>query len=499
MFHFEDNVATMTKFNEMVDQIEAARYDEGIYTPLTDAERESIYNMLVNKAEHNPINEMVADEYDLDRTILDEVKTQFIEMQVRALIENLPYWYKIKGTDDSLKILLYSFGLIADIHNYYTEDYSPNRQNWEVADVFYNTSKLKSNANNVNALSEDFSNIPDDWYPTPHFQVKFDFNATWANSGKTGVLSDMEKFGSMIEAIHASKPINNVFKGLAGIFRTSQAKRVGVKEVIRITHASTVYTPPRDIIGYVVDDPASPTSLTIATMRTAATKFSREYVDDDIMTQSSIDTIQSLKAAADISDPDNASIDIYYDVTSYFHISPNINAYIVSEWDPTVELPTELTLTTLTNRATKFSATYVDDITMKQVDIDAIVALNPVTFTTLNVNSIPTIGTTIVILPGGNVVLGTAELVGTQLNVFNVDDEATALSALKDANIDIYYNVTKTPLDVNISVEDIISDRVLSDGEDDNSMVVYLDDVTLANNISGDDQVGKRKYTLITP
>jgi len=281
LFHFENNVATMAKYNEMIDQIEADRTASGNYVALTDDEREAIYNMLVNEAASSPINDMVADEYDLDREILDEVKTQFIEMQVRALIENLPYWYKIKGTDDSLKILLYSFGLIADIHNYYTKDYEPNRQNWEVADVFYNTSKVKTNVNKVNALTEDFSNIPDDWYPTPHFSVKFDYNATWANSGKTGVLSNMEKFGSMVEAIHASKPINTVFKGLSGIFRTTHSQVIGIKEVIRTTYASTVFDNVlaiRDEFGVKIGETEVPVVLLTDPSTTIA---DRQLTDDE--------------------------------------------------------------------------------------------------------------------------------------------------------------------------------------------------------------------------
>jgi hypothetical protein len=313
MFHFEHNTVTQKKYKDMITEIEAERaLDQDTYIPLTSKEKEAIYNMLVNKAAHNPINEMVADEYDLNREILDEVKKQFIEMQVRALIENLPYWYKIKGTDDSLKILLYSFGLIADIHNYYTQDYTPNRQNWEVADVFYNTGKIKTNMNNINALTEDFTEIPDDWYPTPHFQVKFDYNATWANSGKTDVLSDMDKFGSMIEAIHASKPINTVFKGLAGIFRTAQTRRVGVKEVVRATYSSSVFED-SVIYGYVVDDVLNPTKLTKTRIDTEATRFIVQYEAGASAAETAILALQT-EITGDANTAHNVAV--YYNVTN---------------------------------------------------------------------------------------------------------------------------------------------------------------------------------------
>ena len=226
MFSFEDSAITRGKFLKMV----AAKEIE-LNTVLTFEEREVIYNAIVGKIS----TDVVVSDYKINRPLIESIKKEFIELQVRALIENLPYWYKIKGTDDSMKILLYSFGLVSEIHNYYTKNYSVKQEDWDTADVYFNQSKIKTNVNHVNKLTEDLSNIPDDWYPTPHFKIRFDYNNSWsALAGATSVMRDMGRFGEMVDAISAAKPINNVFKGLSGIFRTSELHEISVSSNINV-------------------------------------------------------------------------------------------------------------------------------------------------------------------------------------------------------------------------------------------------------------------------
>jgi hypothetical protein len=226
MFSFEDSTVTHEKFIKMVDAKELE-----LGTTLTFEEREAIYNAIVGKLSTS----VVAKNYSIDLELVERVKKEFVELQVRALIENLPYWYKIKGTDDSIKILLYSFGLVSEIHNYYTKNYSVKQKDWDTADVFYNNSSVKTDVNYVNRLTEDLSNIPDDWYPTPHFSVKFDYNNSWSSlAGADSVMRDMGRFGEMVDAISAAKPINNVFKGLSGIFRNYKLHEVNVSSNINI-------------------------------------------------------------------------------------------------------------------------------------------------------------------------------------------------------------------------------------------------------------------------
>jgi hypothetical protein len=224
LFHFEDNIVTKSSEHLWTKELHKEFSPDGgtVYYTIHGVTRNKTY-VDITDAEYQELitTDSVADSYDLGYYVDNKLKKELAEKQVRALIENLPYWYKIKGTDNSLKILLYSFGLVAEVHNFYTSNYSTERKDWDVADVYYNTSRLKTTKNNVNSLSEDFTDIPDNYYPTPHFQIRFDINETYSGTKKTGVLRDMEKYGEMIMAIHAAKPINDVFQGLVGILRTS--------------------------------------------------------------------------------------------------------------------------------------------------------------------------------------------------------------------------------------------------------------------------------------
>jgi hypothetical protein len=47
------------------------------------------------------------------------------EKYLRLMISNLPNWYKIKSTNNAIKVMLYSFGLIGDIVEYYSNNYLP--------------------------------------------------------------------------------------------------------------------------------------------------------------------------------------------------------------------------------------------------------------------------------------------------------------------------------------------------------------------------------------
>jgi hypothetical protein len=71
----------------------------------------------------------------------------------------------------------------------------------------------------VNPVSskEDISNIPDDYFSSPHFRLWFDL----LESLESGNFStDIEKQKLISEAILAIKPINTVFEGVTGVFQT---------------------------------------------------------------------------------------------------------------------------------------------------------------------------------------------------------------------------------------------------------------------------------------
>ena len=131
-----------------------------------------------------------------------------INSYLRFVISNLPNWYKIKTTRDSVKVLLYSFGIIGDIVYKWTSDnitsanpttggYGNNETLWE---------------ERIPGLSADTAmrNIPENYFPTPHFSLKID-----ASTSPPAWFSNIDK---IIESIESIRPINNVMRWISVYF-----------------------------------------------------------------------------------------------------------------------------------------------------------------------------------------------------------------------------------------------------------------------------------------
>jgi hypothetical protein len=171
---------------------------------------------------------------------------------LRFMVSQLPEWYKVKTTRPSLKTMLYSFGLVGDVVYYYTKTYSDGMGmvesgeltetdliNQQVIDTiqrsgystfreFYaDVCKMKSNLDairesvsddwlltnwNPSSVQEDVSNIPDEYFPTPHFMLWFD---VMESIGAQRYSTDIARNSQMATAIKAIKPLNTVFEGIA--------------------------------------------------------------------------------------------------------------------------------------------------------------------------------------------------------------------------------------------------------------------------------------------
>lgn len=136
--------------------------------------------------------------FDVGNTVCSAADS---EKYLRFTISELPHWYKIKTTRDMIRVMLYSFGLIGDIIQYYTKNYSPIFSEWK-AD--YN---------------DDLKEIPDTWFPTPHFGVKVDIDQSIITYPETQQLLKllMTQGDQLIRAIQSVRPINGVFHSLIGI------------------------------------------------------------------------------------------------------------------------------------------------------------------------------------------------------------------------------------------------------------------------------------------
>lgn len=114
----------------------------------------------------------------------EEEESENVQRQVRQIVRELPNWYRIKSTRDAIKIMLYSFGIVSDLQQYYSSNYS--------------TFKLNTSTS-AGSFSSDVTN---DLWPTPHFSLNinlFESIPEWVT-----------QIENIIKLIDDVKPINVV-------------------------------------------------------------------------------------------------------------------------------------------------------------------------------------------------------------------------------------------------------------------------------------------------
>lgn len=117
---------------------------------------------------------------------------------LRFAIENLPNWYKIKTTTNAVRVMLYSFGIIGDIIDYYVKG---DTSVTATADN-YNKGKFKR---------EDDPLLTNDYFPSPHFAININLDDSVINYS-----FDYEKREQIINAIESIRPVNTVFDRISG-------------------------------------------------------------------------------------------------------------------------------------------------------------------------------------------------------------------------------------------------------------------------------------------
>lgn len=136
---------------------------------------------------------------------------------LRFVIRNLPTWYKIKSTRNAINIMLYSFGLVGEFIEYYTNNYYPFVQ------IYNNDGSLRYPDVGKWRLDyeRDLTDLPNSWFPTPHFAVSI----TIDNS--VNISDDVARRKKVINAIESIRPINTVFRHLSAYVLRSTDIYVG--------------------------------------------------------------------------------------------------------------------------------------------------------------------------------------------------------------------------------------------------------------------------------
>lgn len=123
-----------------------------------------------------------------------------VKRYLRFVVSNLPNWYRIKTTRNAVKVMLFSFGLIGDILQLFTNDYQPdNGTNWRMF---------------REDVADDINQMPSDFYPTSHFTVLIDLDQS-----QTEISLTESARQNVFKAINSVRPVNTVFEGVTGYVR----------------------------------------------------------------------------------------------------------------------------------------------------------------------------------------------------------------------------------------------------------------------------------------
>lgn len=134
---------------------------------------------------------VVVDSDSEDPEVQEDVKRY-----LRFIVSNLPSWFKLKTTNNAIKIMLYSFGLVGDLITRYTNDYrADNGINWI----------------NFREGRDSFTDVDSEYYPTSHYVVSIELDSSTQNFS----LNDVTRF-NVLNAIESIRPVNTVFDKILG-------------------------------------------------------------------------------------------------------------------------------------------------------------------------------------------------------------------------------------------------------------------------------------------
>lgn len=125
----------------------------------------------------------------------DAEKQKLEDDYLRFAITNLPTWYKIKTTDNAITTMLYSFGLITELHYYFCTKYG-DKSTW-----------ISQVQGSVNELTKEH-------FQTPHFGLLVNLE-----DSQNDFLRNPERMEAIVNAINSVKPINTVFHSFGVFFR----------------------------------------------------------------------------------------------------------------------------------------------------------------------------------------------------------------------------------------------------------------------------------------
>jgi hypothetical protein len=153
------------------------------------------------------------------------------ELVLRKLIDNMPEYNRMKGTDSGIEMVLLSFGLVGRIITLFTtgSDKADGYAQFidgrlisgdineyaEANNIVYNPADPTQEATLSAEMSNQFKTHTMlsgtsiyDWYASPHFRIEFDILKDYLNIARSST-----QFLTIAKTIRRIKPINTVFQG----------------------------------------------------------------------------------------------------------------------------------------------------------------------------------------------------------------------------------------------------------------------------------------------
>ena len=147
-----------------------------------------------------------------------------VSERIRFMTDSLPQWYTQKLTNRGLKILLFAVNIIGNVATEYTKNYSTNPIDWDNIDLKISSTTGEGSRN---IIYEDYGEFlagsqpgedRAEWYPTPHFNIWIDLNATSQYVDYDVLFGNGQN--SLSNILANTRPINTVYEGIISLFST---------------------------------------------------------------------------------------------------------------------------------------------------------------------------------------------------------------------------------------------------------------------------------------
>lgn len=141
------------------------------------------------------------------------------EKYLRFSLSQLSEFYRSKTTDASVRLLLYSYGLNANLITRYTSNYLP----------------IVSGGEWINNYNRNLTGIPNYFYPTTHFSIVVDLDTS------ENISTNSAKYNKVIKCIESIQPVASVFDRLSGYITRQLDMWVGANS--RINRYDAIQSP----------------------------------------------------------------------------------------------------------------------------------------------------------------------------------------------------------------------------------------------------------------